>query len=92
MVQFAKLVAPYAGEIMEYIKIRILEWRDRPKDDARYAKLHPRVGTLGYQEIDPETRTVVALRDINGVPFPSNAVYGYEIVDPIPVLPVWGIP
>lgn len=76
---------------MEYIKIRILEWRDHQNDDARYAKLHPRVGTLGYQEIDPVLGIVVALKDLSGVPFPANAIYGYEIADSSPTQPVWAI-
>lgn len=59
---------------------------------GKKAKAHKMVGTFGYQEIDPARMEVVRLLDDAGQPFPTDAVFGYEVVDAEPPMPKWGIP
>lgn len=53
---------------------------------------HAKVGTFGYQELTPDTLELVRLLDEEGNPFPPDAVFGYEVVDAKPPLPVWARP
>jgi hypothetical protein len=59
---------------------------------SRKAKGHAKVGSFGYQEIDPVRMEVVRILDERGQPFPADAVFGYEVVDANPPRPKWGTP
>jgi hypothetical protein len=74
---------------MQYIRIRILEYRDRQDDDATKAGSHRKVGTFGFQEIN--NGVVLALKDEKGNPYPSSAAIGYEVIEADPDMPPWGI-
>ena len=49
-------------------------------------------GAFGYQEIDSSKMEVLRLLDEAGNPFPKDAVFGYEVVDAEPPMPIWGVP
>ncbi len=55
-------------------------------------RTHGLVGVFGYQEIETSKMEVQRLLDEAGNPFPADAVFGYEVVDADPPMPVWGIP
>ena len=59
------------------------------ENHTRKAKSHAKVGTFGYQKLDPVKLELVRLLDEQGKPFPPDAIFGYEIVDVEPPTPTF---